>query len=59
MQSMTADTSLLTVKRTTTFLVSLVVALSCGTNYVGNFISHAGGMLEIFPGLFRCVPLAQ
>ena len=40
MESTTEETTMLTVKRTTTFLASLLVALCCGTNYVRNFISY-------------------
>ena len=40
MESTTADTTILTAKRTATFLTSLLVALCSGTNYVRNLMSY-------------------
>ena len=40
MEPTTPDTTTLTVKRTTTFLVSILVSLCSGTNYVRNLVSH-------------------
>lgn len=37
---MTADINMLTAKRTTTFLVSLLVSLCSGTNYVRGLTLH-------------------
>ena len=40
MELTTPDATILTAKRTTTFLVSLLVSLCSGTNYVCGFMSH-------------------
>lgn len=39
MESTPVDSTVLTLRRTITLLVSILVALCCGTNYVSNFIS--------------------
>lgn len=47
MESTTADTTVLTVKRATTLIVSLLVTLCSGTNYVCDPISYAHPRYEL------------
>ena len=44
MEPTSPDTTIMTARRTTTFLVSILVALCSGTNYVCNLVQHAGNL---------------